>query len=109
MKILECTKKVLNIVGLWLLGKLKDLWLENLKNYLKEQLEQLAKDAIDEISKLRDSVEYELKREEIYKTILNKVNLPFFLEPFRGILRNMLKEEVEKRVTGALEALKKSI
>ena len=69
MKLLECTKKVLKIVGLWLLGKLKDLWLENLKDYLKEQLEQLAKDAIDEISKLRDSVEYELKREEIYKTL----------------------------------------
>ena len=48
MKLLECTKKVLKIVGLWLLGKLKDLWLENLKDYLKEQLEQLAKDAIDE-------------------------------------------------------------
>ena len=109
MKILECTKKVLKIVGLWLLGKLKDLWLENLKDSLKEQLEQLAKDAIDEISKLRDSVEYELKREEIYKAIFDKINLPFFLKPFRGILRNMLKEEVEKRVTGALEALKKSI
>lgn len=109
MKILECTRKVLKIVGLWLLGKLKDLWLENLKDYLKEQLEQLAKDAIDEISKLRDSVEYELKREEIYKTIFDKIKLPFFLRPFRSILRNMLKEEVEKRVTGALEALKKSI
>ena len=91
MKLLECTKKVLKIVGLWLLGKLKDLWLENLKDYLKEQLEQLAKDAIDEISKLRDSVEYELKRDAIYKTIFDKINLPFFLKHFRGILRNSIK------------------
>ena len=109
MKLLECTKKILQTVGLWLLGKLKDLWVEKLKGYLKEQLEQLAKDAIDEISKLRDTVEYELKREEIYTNIFNNIKLPFFLKPFRGILRNMLKEEVEKRVTGALEALKKSI
>ena len=109
MKLLECTKKILQAAGLWLLGKLKDLWVEKLKGYLKEQLEQLVKDAIDEISKLRDTVEYELKREEIYTNIFNNIKLPFFLKPFRAILRNMLMDEVEKRVSGALEALKKSI
>lgn len=111
MKLLDCTKKVLQAVGLWLLGKLKDLWVEKLKDYLREQLEQLAKDAIDEISKLRDSVEYELKREEIYTTIFENIKLPFFLnlKPVRTILKHMLMDEVEKRVSGALEALRKSI
>lgn len=109
MKLLDCTKKVLQAAGLWLLGKLKDLWVAKLKDYLREQLEQLAKDAIYEIGKLRDSVEYELKREEIYTTIFENIKLPFFLKPFRTILKHMLMDEVEKRVSGALEALRKSI
>lgn len=109
MKFKEGLKKVGKVVGLWLLGKLKDLWEVKLREFLKEQLHELVQQAIEEVSKLRDSVEYELKREEIYNTLFDKLNLPWILKPFKWIIKKMLKDEIEKRISDTLEKLRQAI
>lgn len=106
MKFCKGLKDVFKVIGLWLLNELKDLWLENLKDYLQEQLKQLVHDALEEITKLRDSVEYEMKRDEIYTKIFDSVKLPFWLKPFRTLLKHMLRDEIEERVSDTLLELR---
>ena len=109
MKFKEELQKIGKVVGLWLLGKLKDIWEEKLKVMLHEQIQSLVHEAVDEISKLRDSVEYELKRDEIYDKIFKKVELPLLLKPFKWLIKKLLKEEIDKRTTSALEKIKNAI
>lgn len=109
MKLNGKVKKVLGTIGLWFLGKIKDFWEEKLKEYLHEEIKLLVEELLDEIAELRDSVEYELKREEIYNKIFDAIKLPLVARPFKWLIKKVLKEEIEKRVSGALDALRKAI
>lgn len=109
MKFKTIILKVSSTVGLWILGKLKDLWEEKLKNYLKDQLHVLIEEAVDDIVELRNSEEYETKRKEIYNKVFDGIKLPIILKPFKGLIKKMLKDGIDEKISGALDALKKTI
>lgn len=106
MKFKDGALKVAKVVGLWLLGYAKKFWEEKLKELLREQIKLLAAAAIEEIEKLHDSVEYELKRDEIFNKIFDGLKLPVLLKPFRWLIKMILKDAVEKKIQDTLDKLK---
>lgn len=109
MKAKEVFKKFGKVVGMWLLGYAKKFWEEKLKEFLKEQIHELAKSALAEVEQLHDSVEYELKRQEIFDKIFDGIKLPLILKPFRWLIKRILQDAVEKKIQGALDKLKEAI
>lgn len=109
MKVKEYLKKAIKVIGLWLLGYAKKFWEEKLKDFLRDELRLLATQAVLEIEKLHDSVEYELKRQEIFDNLFKNMELPILLRPFRWLIKMVLQDALEKKIQGTIDKLKEVI
>lgn len=105
MKAKEWIIKVTKIVGLWLLDLCKKAWEECLKDYLHNQIQELIKEAVLRLNAIHDSELYDAKKKEILDNIFNKVELPLVLKPFRWLIKKILYDKVEEKVTEALNKL----
>lgn len=93
-----CSKEVIKEAFLKALEAFKDtLWKE-----IKEEVHNVAKEVISEAEAFLTSVEAQEKEEAILNAIMEKIQLPFILKPFKGIIRNIIKGKLEAFVEETL-------
>ena len=103
----EYFKTLLIKVRAWLLALASNLWEYYLKDTLKAQIDELVHKGINKVNAYYKSEEYDKKKEEILTFIFDNIKLPFMLKPFKGLIRSILVNSIEKQIEKALEKLNK--
>ena len=85
--------------------KTKEYFISLLWETLKEEFTTKAKSAVDLIEKYFNSSDYEEKEKAAIDALMQKVNLPFLLKPFKPILKKVLKGKLKKLVEKYLKKL----
>lgn len=94
-------------VKAWCLALMANLWEDYLKEELREQIDKLIVRGVNLVHVYHDSEAYEVKKESIINFIFKNIKLPILLKPFKGIIRNILSDFIEKQVDKALGLLDK--
>ena len=102
MKVKEIWKKVLT----WLVDFAKVLWADYLKENLLEDIKELAQKAVEKAECFIESDEYEKKKEAILTEVFDKIELPVWLRLFKGAIKSILADELDKIVEGLIGKLK---
>ena len=101
----ETLKVILVKVKAWFLALAANLWEDYLKDILRSQIEELASQGITYISAYHESEAYEKKKEEIFNFVFKNIKLPIILRPFKGIIKAILSNYVEKQIEKGINAL----
>lgn len=102
MKVKEIWKKVVA----WLINFARVLWADYLKENLLEQVKELAQKAVEKAECFLESDEYEKKKEAILTEAFDKIELPVWLRLFKGAIKSILADELDKIVEGLIGKLK---
>lgn len=105
MTVKEWFLKAAKIVGLWLLDFAKKTWEECLKDYLHKQIESLVHQAVTDLNNLHETEKYEEVKAKILEDVFAKIQLPLALKPFRWLIKKILFNAVEEKITQALNKL----
>ena len=73
-------------------------FITTLWNYVKEEVINSAKQSLDLLSELIKSEVGQAKKEFIVDIIMQKINLPFVLKPFKGLIKKLLANKIEEAV-----------
>lgn len=99
-------KLYLTKVKAWLLAFAANMWEDCLKDYLKNQIDQLIKRGTELVIEYHDSEDYKAKKEAILNFVFDRIQLPVILKPFKGLIKSILSNSVEKQIEKALDKLK---
>ena len=102
MKVKEIWKKVVT----WLVDFAKVLWADYLKENLLGDIKELAQKAVEKAECFIESDEYDKKKEAILTEVFNKINLPIWLRLFKGAIKSILADELDKIIEGLIGKLK---
>ena len=76
---------------------------EALWNEIKEEVKSCAREIIKDAELFLTSVEAQEKEKIILDLIMSKIDLPFVLKPFKGIIRKILKSKLEETISNLLQ------
>lgn len=102
MKVKEIWKKVVT----WLVDFAKVLWADYLKENLLGDIKELAQKAVEKAECFIESDEYDKKKEAILTEVFDKINLPIWLRLFKGAIKSILADELDKIIEGLIGKLK---
>lgn len=88
------------IEGIEIAGKefIKILW-----GYLREEVILSARKSLGIIKTYLESADGISKKEEIINLIMLKIKLPLVLKPFKGLVRNIVKDKIDDVIKELLE------
>ena len=101
----EAVLKVFAKVGTYLLQFCKVMWEDCLKEYLEGQIKTLITNGISLFKAKRETEEYQEKRDDVITYVLDKIQLPTILKPFKWLIKKIIKDTVAKGVDEAIEKL----
>lgn len=104
-KLLDLWKDYLVNVKAWALALASNLWEDYLKDKLQEQIHLLIERGVALVQEYHVSEDYVQKREMVLDYIFKNVELPFFLKPFKGLIRAILTSNIEKQVDKIMNKL----
>lgn len=107
-------KEALKRIGIYLKNRLWDrvkdkcvkacqAFVEALWSDIKEEVKACAQEIIKDAEIFLTSVEAQEKEKIILDAVMSKIELPFVLKPFKGIVRRILKSKIEETVQGLLK------
>lgn len=102
MKVKEIWKKVVT----WLVDFAKVLWADYLKENLLGDIKELAQKAVERAECFIESDEYDKKKEAILTEVFDKIELPIWLRLFKGAIKSILADELDKIIEGLIGKLK---
>ena len=102
MKVKEIWKKVVT----WLVDFAKVLWADYLKENLLGDIKELAQKAVEKAECFIESDEYDKKKEAILTEVFDKIELPIWLRLFKGAIKSILADELDKIIEGLIGKLK---
>ncbi len=102
MKVKEIWKKVVT----WLVDFAKVLWADYLKENLLGDIKELAQKAVERAECFIESDEYDKKKEAILTEVFDKIKLPIWLRLFKGAIKSILADELDKIIEGLIGKLK---
>lgn len=89
----------------WLLAQIAIMWEEYLKQKLKEDVEGIVHVIAEQVKEYRETPEYIEKKDAVYDKIFEGLKLPLLLKPFKGIIKIILKDNIDKKVNELLEKI----
>ena len=89
-----------------LVGVLASKVVENLKTVV---IPMLAQEAITRIEEQLSGVDGEAKKQAAVDYVLNKIQLPLMLRPFRAIIASQLRNYVDTVIEKTVKELKRNI
>lgn len=101
----EALKLVWIKIKAWLLALATNLWEDYLKEKLQEQIRELVSRGITYVNAYYGSDDYNKKKEEILNFIFKNIQLPFVLKPFKGLIKVILSNSIEKQIEKGLNLL----
>lgn len=104
-KLFKFAQNYLTNVKAWLLALASNLWEDYLKDKLHEQIHSLVERGVALVQEYHVSEEYVQKREMVLDYIFKTIELPFFLKPFKGLIRAILTSNIEKQVDKIMNKL----
>lgn len=87
----------------------KDQFLQKLWNSVKDDIHAQIKGAVTHVEEYMQTAEYELREKEVIDTIFKKVQLPFVLRPFKGLIKKIFRDKIRKLVAENLKKLDQKI
>ena len=105
-------KEVWNICKVKLIEGLKvatKAFLEALWNYIKEDVILSARKSLQLLAELVKSDAGQAKKAYIVDIVLQKIALPVFLRPFKGLIRKFLADKIEEAVIALINKGKEII
>lgn len=75
--------------------KLIDKLIEKFLPKIKAEIIELATEAIAKLKIKTGNYEYDVKINALVEYVMSKINLPLVLKPFKGVIRNIIKEVAE--------------
>lgn len=107
-------KELLQRAGIWLKNRLWErlrgvfvkTWdsvKEKLWNEIKEEVRACALELILDAETFLTSVEAQQKEKLIIDILMSKIELPFVLKPFKGLVRKILKSKIEETVQSLIK------
>ena len=107
-------KELLQRSGIWLKNRLwerlKGVFIrawdsikEKLWNEIREEVRASARELIADAEIFLTSVEALEKEKLIIDILMSRIELPFVLKPFKGLMRKILKSKIEETVQGLLQ------
>lgn len=97
----ETLKIILIKVKAWLLALASNLWEDYLKDKLKEQIDTLIKRGVDLAHTYHESEDYKKKKDAVFDFIFKNIQLPIILKPFKGLIKLILSNNIEKQIDKA--------
>lgn len=76
---------------------------ERLWDEIKLEVRACARELIADAETFLTSFEAQQKEQIIIDILMSKIELPFVLKPFKGIVRRILKSKIEETVQGLLQ------
>ena len=107
-------KELLKRAGIWLKNRLwerlKDVFIrawdsikEKLWNEIKAEVRAAARELITDAETFLTSMEAQEKEKLIIDILMSRIELPFVLKPFKGIVRKILKSKIEETVQSLIK------
>lgn len=90
----------------WLTAIGRNLWEDYLHEKLIEDIKEIAKDAIEKAECFTNSDTYIQKRDAVVLFIFGKIELPWFLRPFKKAIKAILAKKIDKVIDDLLEKAK---
>lgn len=78
-----------------MLKKLVKTLIEKFAPKVKEEINEFAAEAIEKLKIKVGNYDYEVKLNALIEYVMSKVNLPLVLKPFKGVVRNVVKDVAE--------------
>ena len=72
---------------------------------IKEEINEFASEAIGKLKIKVENYDYEVKLNALVEYVMSKIKLPLVLKPFKGVVRNVIKDVAE----GLIEDIKERI
>lgn len=94
-------KEIFEKLKVLLLEGFKKAWeafIKALWDYIKEEVINSARQSLELLSELVKSEKGQAKKEFIVDIILQKIALPVWLKPFKGLIRKFLANKIEETV-----------
>jgi hypothetical protein len=88
----------------WLLAVASNLWEDYLKQELKSQIDTLIIRGVNLAHAYHGSDDYKKKKGAVFDFIFKNIQLPFILKPFKGLIRAILSNSIEKQIDKAFNA-----
>lgn len=91
-------------VKAWLLAMAANLWEDYLKDTLKAQIDALIVRGVNLAHAYHGSEDYKKKKEAVFDFIFKNIKLPIVLKPFKGLIKAILSNSIEKQIDKAFNA-----
>ena len=85
----------------WLLALAANLWEDYLKDKLREQINSLIVRGVNLAHTYHESEDYKKKKEGVFDFIFKNIQLPIVLKPFKGLIKAILSNNIEKQIDKA--------
>ena len=89
-------------VKAWLLALAANMWEDYLKDKLKEQIDTLLIRGVNLANAYYGTKEYKKKKDSVMDFIFKNIQLPIALKPFKGLIKSILSNTIEKKIEKAL-------
>ena len=107
-------KELLQRSGIWLKNRLwerlKGVFIrawdsikEKLWNEIREEVRASARELIADAETFLTSMDAQEKEKLIIDILMSRIELPFVLKPFKGLMRKILKSKIEETVQSLLQ------
>ena len=78
-----------------MLKKIVKALIEKFAPKVKAEINEFAAEAIEKLKIKVGNYDYEVKLNALIEYVMSKVNLPLVLKPFKGVVRNVVKDVAE--------------
>ena len=65
---------------------------------VKEEINEFAQEAIEKLKIKVENYDYSVKLNALVEFVMIKIQLPLWLKPFKGVIKNVIKETAEKLI-----------
>ncbi len=79
--------------------------LAKVKPDLKEEINQSSKEAIEKLKIKVENYDYSVKLNAAVEFVISKIKLPLWLKPFKGVIKNVIKENAEELIEKAKDKI----
>lgn len=84
-------------------------FLETFWDSIREEVKEQVIATCDFVQNHLKHPDIQSKKNEIVKYVMEKIKFPLILKPFKGVIENGIKQEVENLVDNAIEQIKNSV
>lgn len=96
-------------VKAWLLAVASNLWEDYLKDELRDQIHSLIVRGVNLAQAYHNTEDYQMKKDSVLNFVFKNIQLPVILKPFKGLIRSILSNNIEKQIDKAFTAINNAI